>query len=92
MYRIIRFKTNPLTSGAFNANNFAHGINDHLIPLYALKLLMVGRDTNKILYRIIIRHRGKVVTFFLVKDDTNSYILLNCFGIIVIFNVGTWKF
>ena len=81
MYRIVRFKTNPLTSGAFNANNFAHGINDHLIPLYALKLLMVGRDTNKILYRDNYqaqRESGHVL--FLVQDDTNSYILLNCFG------------
>jgi hypothetical protein len=81
IHTVITFENNPLSSGGINPGNFAHAINDRLIPLYALKLLMAGRDSENT------KHARKNQVIFLALDkNSNDFsqdhqILLNCLGV-----------
>ena len=81
IHTVITFESNPLSSGGINPGNFAHAINDHLIPLYALKLLMAGRDSKNTKYE-----RKNQVIFLAPEKNSNDFsqdhqILLNCIGV-----------
>jgi hypothetical protein len=80
LHSVVVFASNPLRTGGINPTNFAHATNDHLLPLYALKLLVAESPHAPVVFLAPGRHGHTLVNCDGVTDNfrTLAKVSLGC--------------